>query len=108
MQTLGAFVVVFVAATAGGSIVRGESSPWVWEEIANKHVAPSLVDQVGVVVWYLAFYSVGFFIPYWLTTFALFLVRQQASGLKPVPPMPINHRSGRLFLSLSTLVLFLL
>lgn len=107
-QMLGSFVLILLAASMGGSIVRGEDSPWVWEGLKNGHYAPSFANQVVGVVWYLAFYSMGFFLPYWLTTFVLFLWRRRAAGSNEVPPMPVNHRSGRLFLSLSTLVLFLL
>ncbi|MBZ5666740.1 MAG: hypothetical protein LAO30_19320 [Acidobacteriia bacterium] len=108
IRMLGSFALVLLAVSAAGSIVRGEWSPWIWEELESRHVAPSFADQLVTVLWYVAFYSVGFLIPYWLTTFVLFMARHHAAGLNEVPPMPINHRSGRLFLSLSTLVLFLL
>jgi len=124
-QLVGSFLLVLFGASLAGSIVRGELSPWVWEELRNAKFAPSFANQVVGIVWYMAFYSMGFLVPFWATTFALFLgrlhtvgpMRMGASALDSVPgraattdvpPMPPSHRAGRRYLSLSTLVLFLL
>jgi hypothetical protein len=108
MQILSLGVLVLLAPIMVGDVVRGDLSPWVWEELKNRHFAPSFAEQLFVVVSYLAFYSLGFFVPYLLTTFVLYMGRRVPFSVKDPPPMPSNHRSGRLFLSLSTLVLFLL
>jgi hypothetical protein len=108
MQILVFGVLVLLGPIMVGDVVRGELSPWVWEELKNKHFAPSFAKQVFVVVSYLSFYSLGFFVPYLLITFVLYMGRQVPFSAKDPPAMPSNQRSGRLLLSLSTLVLFLL
>jgi hypothetical protein len=108
VQFYGSLALICLGVVAAGSVVRGESSPWLWVELKTGQDARPLADQIVTVACYLSFYSMGFLIPYLLTTFALFIRRQQLSGLSPVPPMPASHRRGRLFLSLSTLTLFLL
>ena len=100
------FLLFLFGGMLAGDIVRGESSSWVWDELNKTHVARSSADLVLNVAWYLAFYSLGFFVPYWLTTLVLFLRRERASTAETT--MTLNQRVGRLLLSLSSLILFLL
>jgi hypothetical protein len=57
---------------------------------------------------YSAFYLLGFFAPYWVITFVLFIRRQNEAGYASVLSMPARDRAGRLLACLGTQILFLL
>jgi len=101
-------ILILIAAPTTGFVVRGEWSPWVWEELKNQLVSPTLVNQIFTDVFYAAFYLMGFFLPYWVITFVLFLRRARSATSEDVDSITTDDRAGRLFLSLSMLILYLL
>ncbi|MGE5496484.1 MAG: hypothetical protein ACM3Q2_00315 [Syntrophothermus sp.] len=101
------FIIIFFAVLTFGSVVRNESSPWVWEELKNKLLVPTIIDKILLVSAYIAFYLMGFLIPYWVTTFILFIRRRSLSKSEYIKPISQREYNGRLFLSLSMLVIYL-
>lgn len=64
-------VLLFAAAMTGGEILRGEISPWFWEQYhvsAARHGQADALFGVGL---YLAFYATGFVIPYSILSIAV-------------------------------------
>jgi hypothetical protein len=108
IQVIAAFVFLALAAIPLGDAVRGDASPFIWDALANDRTVQSNTGRIIAVAMYLAFYLVGFFAPYWVITFVLFIRRQNASGSGPVPAMPARDRAGRLLACLGTQILFLL
>jgi hypothetical protein len=66
----GFFVLLLAAAVIGEGVIRNEISPWAWTQFsvhAKKHGA---ADALLGVLLYLAFYSMGFVIPWSVLSFA--------------------------------------
>jgi hypothetical protein len=107
LKYFGLSILIFLAVIPAGEIMRGDMKIWLWQEIVNQSRCPTLADQIICVCSYAAFYSMGFFIPFWVTTFILFLIRQNSHKTDIAPSIPQNQRVARIFISLSILILYL-
>lgn len=72
--TIAAYFVLFaVAAMIGGEIFRGDISPWLWEQYRVSAARHGQADALLGGVFYLAFYAIGFIVPYAALSFAIWL-----------------------------------
>jgi hypothetical protein len=108
LQLLASFVLLVLAAIPAGDAIRGDASPFVWEALANPHTVRSNADRILAVLMYGAFYALGFVLPYWIITFALFVRRANAAGSASVHHLPLRYRHGRLFACIGSQILFVL
>jgi hypothetical protein len=67
---VGYFVLLLSAAMIGGSVVRGEMSPWAWTQFGVDARRHGTGDALFGVLLYLAFYSMGYLIPWSVLSFA--------------------------------------
>lgn len=108
VQLVLSFALLAAGAMVLGDSVRGSASPWLWRELRNPRHVPDRRDVIVATAMYGAFYLLGFFVPYWLTTFVLFMGRfDPARGAAETPVISAVHRTGRLFVSLAGLVIYL-
>lgn len=118
IQVIGSWLLLMLAALQMGMAIRHELGPWGWQELSDSSKLHSPTDYIAGIALGAPLYSLGFFIPFWMTTFVFYFNReranQQSARLERAnrgsadTPMPEHHRRGRLLLSLSTLVLWLL
>lgn len=66
----GYFVLLLAAAMIGGSVFRNEMSPWAWTQFSVDAERHGAGDALLGVLLYLAFYSMGFVIPWSVLSFA--------------------------------------
>lgn len=107
-QLAGGFAILFPATIVAGSVFRREVNPWVWAELQHSRAPGSLVEAGLTIFVYGCFYSMGFLLPYWVITFLLFLQRHAKFRTPTPPPMPLDHRAGRLLAAGGCQVLFVL
>ena len=69
----GYFVLLMSAAMIGGSIFRNEMSPWAWTQFGIDAARHGTVDALLGVLLYVAFYSMGFVLPWSVLTFTIWL-----------------------------------
>jgi hypothetical protein len=73
VKLVGVFVLLCASAVIAGEVVRGEVSPWIWEQIRADVARPDRSSAWVDLALYLAFYASGFIIPYYLLLFAVWL-----------------------------------
>ena len=102
---IGYVVLLLPAAMIGGSVFRGEMSPWVWTQFGVDARRHGTGDALFGVLLYLAFYSMGFVIPWSALSFATW--SRYVNQVRKVRGVSMSGvRTGVLLASVGCLVAF--
>lgn len=102
---IGYFVLLLSATMIGGDVFRGEMSPWVWTQLGVDARRHGTGDALFGTLLYLAFYSMGFVIPWSALSFVTW--SRYVNQTRKVPGASMSGvRAGVLLASAGCLVAF--